>query len=81
MRCDGCNGIIGRDCFNPIECLEISRQMDNSNEQQNFEHIEALRSIIDEQKKALQYILDNNDGNFIVLGQEAVDEINRVLKL
>lgn len=26
--CPSCGGIIGRDCFNPIECAEISRRMD-----------------------------------------------------
>ena len=23
-RCNGCGGVIGRDCFNPSECLEIA---------------------------------------------------------
>lgn len=25
--CHGCGGIIGRDCFNPIECEQITRSM------------------------------------------------------
>lgn len=26
--CDSCGGIIGRDCFNPVECQWIADQMD-----------------------------------------------------
>jgi len=26
--CNGCGGVVGRDCFNPQECEWISRQMD-----------------------------------------------------
>jgi hypothetical protein len=26
--CSGCGGIIGRDCFNPVECEQISHEMD-----------------------------------------------------
>lgn len=25
--CHGCGGVIGRDCFNPIECEQITRSM------------------------------------------------------
>lgn len=27
-HCPSCGGAIGRDCFNPQECAEITRQMD-----------------------------------------------------
>lgn len=23
-RCPGCGGVVGRDCFNPVECQQIS---------------------------------------------------------
>lgn len=25
--CNGCGGILGRDCFNEMECIQISEQM------------------------------------------------------
>jgi hypothetical protein len=27
MICQACNGVIGRDCFNPDECMAITRDM------------------------------------------------------
>lgn len=27
MTCNGCGGVIGRDCYNPRECEEISNQV------------------------------------------------------
>lgn len=26
--CNGCGGVVGRDCFNPVECEWIGQQMD-----------------------------------------------------
>lgn len=26
--CQSCGGILGRDCFNPVECAEITRRME-----------------------------------------------------
>lgn len=26
--CNGCGGLVGRDCFNPVECEWISRQQE-----------------------------------------------------
>lgn len=26
-NCDSCGGVLGKDCFNPIECAEISHNM------------------------------------------------------
>lgn len=28
-RCNGCGGVVGRDCFNPQECEWITQQMNN----------------------------------------------------
>ena len=28
MRCPSCGGVIGRDCFNPVECAWITQSMD-----------------------------------------------------
>jgi len=27
MICNGCGGVVGRDCYNPIECEQITSQM------------------------------------------------------
>lgn len=35
MRCAGCGGLVGRDCFNPQECEWISRDMVESQHQQS----------------------------------------------
>lgn len=33
MVCHGCGGVVGRDCFNPQECEQITRSMaDHSHE-------------------------------------------------
>lgn len=29
MRCSGCGGILGRDCFNEYDCIQISRQIES----------------------------------------------------
>lgn len=31
MRCPSCGGVIGRDCFNPVECAWITQSMDAQN--------------------------------------------------
>mgnify|MGYP003543399404 FL=1 len=59
--CPACNGIIGRDCFNPQECMEITQsqaarfreqqechewaKLRHDNHQLN-EHVDHLRTII-----------------------------------
>ncbi len=29
MNCQGCGGVVGRDCYNPTECVQINNQQDN----------------------------------------------------
>lgn len=31
--CGGCGGVVGRDCFNPIECMYISYSIESGKEQ------------------------------------------------
>jgi len=31
MICNGCGGVVGRDCYNPIECEQITVQMNTDN--------------------------------------------------
>mgnify|MGYP003501457172 CR=1 FL=1 len=35
MVCHGCGGVVGRDCFNPQECEQITRQMAEEHQRQN----------------------------------------------
>jgi hypothetical protein len=49
-HCPSCGGILGRDCFNPIECADISNRM-NGYEIQELEYqISVLK----------QTLIDNN---------------------
>lgn len=43
MRCSGCGGILGVDCFNERECIEISRQ-----NEADYRELEALWNQISE---------------------------------
>lgn len=62
--CQGCGGIIGRDCFNPTECLWISQQQQQDNGEQYRNEIWELKNelsirerhinALEEQLKALQ---------------------------
>jgi len=29
--CPGCGGVVGRDCFNPVECVDISNRIQEDN--------------------------------------------------
>lgn len=49
-QCPSCGGILGRDCFNPIECAQISHSMQGYDTHELERQIEVL-------KKAL---IDNN---------------------
>jgi hypothetical protein len=49
MRCSGCGGTLGRDCFNEAECVEISRQRES-----DYREMEGLWNQISE----LQYKVD-----------------------
>jgi len=41
MICNACNGIVGRDCFNPQECEQIAM----SQMQEEMDHNNALQHI------------------------------------
>lgn len=36
MVCHSCGGVVGRDCFNPQECEQITRQMAEDQRQQQW---------------------------------------------
>jgi hypothetical protein len=61
--CPSCEGVIGRDCFNPEECMWITRQQASSAEaaQQNEEE---LRHILQQLKAEIAAIGDAIEGNY-----------------
>lgn len=59
MRCSGCGGTLGRDCFNEQECIEISRQRES-----DYRELEGLwNQIADLQDKVnmLEEVLEQNN--------------------
>ena len=76
MICNGCGGVVGRDCWNPPECEWISRDMAMHHEGQE---IQSLRQIKDELLAALKdahpFVSDDvlraSIGNLIVSGEAA----------
>lgn len=46
--CQGCGGIVGRDCFNEIECMSISAQQNHYDEQYLLAEIELLKKTLKE---------------------------------
>lgn len=38
MTCNGCGGIVGRDCYNPRECEEISMSFNDNSWNGNTSH-------------------------------------------
>lgn len=35
-HCPSCGGIVGRDCFNPVECAQISEQQATQHDQDHY---------------------------------------------
>jgi hypothetical protein len=64
--CHGCGGVIGRDCFNPQECEEITRSMANQYSQASQEIAELLaecdrlRSEVGKLRVLLLGVLEND---------------------
>jgi len=68
--CDSCGGVIGRDCFNPIECAQITANLNNYQEQPVFDNkfkeaVELLRSLADIQNGA-PLVRDEKEWNNIM---------------
>ena len=47
--CKGCGGVLGRDCFNEIDCMEISRrqEMDNQDMLNRFYELESKIDLLE----------------------------------
>lgn len=43
-RCQGCGGVVGRDCFNPVECLQIAQSMMWNDGQQYQQELAQLKN-------------------------------------
>lgn len=62
--CPECGGVIGRDCFNPVECAQIGEQQRQQAEQQN-EHpsqIEELEADLARHVAALKVARETLEG-------------------
>jgi hypothetical protein len=44
--CNGCGGIIGRDCYNTVECMDIARQLQNDRQYDEYMASRSLLQII-----------------------------------
>lgn len=56
MRCMGCGGVVGRDCFNPMECQQISWQM-----QQDSQYYEEQAYLLKQENERLMSLLIQHD--------------------
>lgn len=63
MYCNSCGGIIGRDCFNPQECAEISyAQEQNQRQEQEYcnlsleSRIVSLETKIEELSNKIKFL-------------------------
>lgn len=60
--CPGCGGVVGRDCFNPVECEEIGRRQEAYYSTQEamrpyIEQIDQLTATVLELKEQLAQAL------------------------
>lgn len=60
--CQACGGVIGRDCWNPRECAEITDQMGQEDWQARAQAAEALVSDLLEALKAAELFIYNRSG-------------------
>ena len=67
MICQGCGGLVGRDCFNPQECLQIFQSMMFDDGQQYRDEINELRNEISVREEHINVL------------QEAVREFLKVI--
>ena len=53
--CLGCGGVIGRDCYNPVECLEISNSNRHYEMEELYQKVEILEYTLFEHGIPLPY--------------------------
>lgn len=66
--CPSCGGIIGRDCFNPIECAQITASMDS------YYAVEDYKKSLD-QKQIDAYYKEQQDEYFKYIEAEHEDYV------
>ena len=76
--CNGCGGVIGRDCYNPRECEEISRQNQN---QDSMEHLRQQNNIIRKHNEELKSMLETVKSNLTFYDQKLYDKITEVINI
>lgn len=52
-RCPSCGGVINRDCFNPIECAQITENQRQYDHQQHWEQLTASQDAALKERDAL----------------------------
>lgn len=54
--CNGCGGVIGRDCFNPQECEWITQDQERHRHEQHELESQHLEHRVDELERKLQAV-------------------------
>lgn len=72
MNCPSCGGVVGRDCFNPQECMEITRAQASAHREHEpregesaIRQIQALRNFLCEDGKNRPMSTDHPVGSVI----------------
>ena len=66
-QCPSCGGVIGRDCFNPVECADISNRMNSYDIQELEYQIQILKQTLIENNipiPDLEIKKQNQDENY-----------------
>jgi hypothetical protein len=76
MRCNGCGGIVGKDCFNPQECEWISQQQ-RMDEQTNSDN--RIRQLENERQRRI--LIDDATFLELISGKEVdIDGVKIILE-
>lgn len=49
--CRGCGGILGRDCWNEYDCIQISIRNDRYDRQRDQEERDSIQEFVDERDR------------------------------
>lgn len=88
--CNGCGGVIGRDCFNPVECEQIALSIDrdyarSAMEEYAAQEVEHKTKQLQEERDVLFEFLKrcfpNNEPSYYALLATARDAINFINQL
>ena len=79
--CPSCEGVIGRDCFNPEECMWITQQQASSAEaaQQNAEELRHILQQLKAEIAALSNEIEHRFGCSDIV--RVLDLVNRLRQL